>query len=31
NKKIHQELLNEYFLPYKTMLEQIHTERFKGK
>lgn len=31
NKKIHQELLNEYFLPYKTRLEQIHTERFKGK
>ncbi|MGK9045156.1 inositol monophosphatase family protein [Mammaliicoccus vitulinus] len=31
NKAIHNELLNEYFLPHKSLLEQIHTERFRGK
>nr|WP_263313698.1 inositol monophosphatase family protein [Mammaliicoccus sp. Marseille-Q6498] len=29
NQKIHKELLNEYFLPHQTLLEKIHTERFK--
>ncbi|GAB1611876.1 MULTISPECIES: inositol monophosphatase family protein [Mammaliicoccus] len=29
NKQIHDELLTQYFLPHKALLEEIHTERFK--
>ena len=28
-KQIHDELLTQYFLPHKALLEEIHTERFK--
>ncbi|WP_323702731.1 inositol monophosphatase family protein [Mammaliicoccus sp. Dog046] len=31
NKAIHDEILNQYFLPHRALLSEIHSDRFRGK